>query len=178
MKDIAKVKKVCSFCVSDWHFITMTIPYINKKIESDEEVKVYTQQSRFETMRTFLSKLTLNQQSKQKLADLNWNDNKIKRYNQIQDELDKSKNERITFIVEGENAYIEKINHYIEKWVTKNKGNRKQITIVNCYEVMQFNQNIDKILKEHNKILNTSGEKEIGEVFEGYNKEIGIEGVS
>lgn len=172
------VKKVCSFCVSDWHFITMLIPYINRKIEEKEEIKIYTQQSHFETMRIFLSKLTLNQDAKQKLADLNWNATKINRYYQIQEELEKSQNENITFIIEGENAYIEKINHYIEKWLIKNKKNQKKITVVNCYEVMQFNQNIEEILRVHDKILNTSGEKEVEEVFEGYTKEAGMKGVS
>ena len=44
----------------------------------------------------------------------------------------------------------------------------KKIKIVNCYEVTEFNTNIKEILDEHDKILNTSGEKEKGEVFEGY----------
>lgn len=170
MIGIGKIKKVCSFCVSDWHFITMLIPYIHKKIEAKEEVLVHTEQNRFETMRTFLTKLTLNQETKQKLADLNWKESKISRYRQIQEELENGQN-NITIIVEGENAYIERINRYIEKWVAKNKKIEKNITIVNCFEVMQFNQNIEEILKEHDKILNTSGEKEIEEVFEGYQKE-------
>ena len=178
MIDRENVKKVCSFCVSDWHFITMLIPYINKKIEENEEVKIHTQQSRFETMRTFLSKLTLNQEAKQKLADLNWNGSKINRYYQIQEEIEKSHSDNITFIIEGENSYIERVNHYIEKWLNKNKRTNKKVTIINCYEVMQFNQNIEEILAEHNKILNTAGEKEIQEVFEGYNKGVGMKGVS
>lgn len=178
MNNEGNVKKVCSFCVSDWHFITMLIPYINKKIDENEEVKIYTQQSRFETMRTFLSKLTLNQEAKQKLADLNWNGSKINKYYQIQEEIEKSHNENITFIVEGENSYIEKVNHYIEKYLNKNKKTNKKITIINCYEVMQFNQNIEAILAEHDKILNTAGEKEIQEVFEGYKKHEDMRGVS
>lgn len=178
MSNMRNIKKVCSFCVSDWHFITMLIPYINQKIEQGEDVKIYTEQSHFETMRTFLSNLMLNQQAKQKLADLNWNASRLNRYYQIRDTLEKSKSENITFIIEGENTYIEKANRYIEKWLTKNKNNSKKITVVNCFEVMQFNQNIEEILARHDKILNTSGEKEIGEIFEGYDKETGIKGVS
>ena len=26
-----KVEKICSFYVSDWHLVTMLLPYINKK---------------------------------------------------------------------------------------------------------------------------------------------------
>ena len=36
---------------------------------------------------------------------------------------------------------------------------------------MQFNDNIDSVLEKHEKILNASGEKDIGDVFEGYYKE-------
>ena len=47
-----------------------------------------------------------------------------------------------------------------------------KITIINCYEVMQFNNNVKEILDKHDKILNTSGEMEIEKVFEGYVKKI------
>ena len=35
----------------------------------------------------------------------------------------------------------------------------------------EFNNNIVKILDAHDKVFNTSGEREISEVFEGYEKE-------
>ena len=35
----------------------------------------------------------------------------------------------------------------------------------------EFNNNIVKILDAHDKVFNTSGEKEIYEVFDGYKKE-------
>lgn len=168
------VKKICSFCVSDWHFITMTTPYINQKIQNGEKVKIYTSQNHFLAAKTFLSKLTLNNEAKQKIADLNWNASKINRFTQLQEELKDINKKNITLIIEGENSYIEKLNNYIEKWAEKNKD--KKITVVDCYEVMQFNQNIGEILKKHDKILNTSGEKEIEEVFEGYKSD--TEGVS
>ena len=47
----------------------------------------------------------------------------------------------------------------------------KEITLVNCYEITQFNENIREILDIHDKILNTSGEKNIEEVFAGYDSE-------
>lgn len=48
--------------------------------------------------------------------------------------------------------------------------NKTKIKVINFYEVLEFNYNITEILDEHDKILNTSGEKEINEVFEGYEK--------
>ena len=45
-----------------------------------------------------------------------------------------------------------------------------EITIVNCYEIIEFNGSINEILDSHDKILNTSGEKEIEEVFDEYKR--------
>ena len=50
----------------------------------------------------------------------------------------------------------------------REKINKIKIKIINCYEVEDFNINIKEILGKHDKILNTSGEKNIAEVFEGY----------
>ena len=46
----------------------------------------------------------------------------------------------------------------------------KSIKIIDFYEVTEFNYNIMEILDKHDKIINTSGEKEIEEVFEGYKR--------
>ena len=42
--------------------------------------------------------------------------------------------------------------------------------IINCYEIIEFNGSITEILDKHDKILNTSGEKEIKEIFTDYEK--------
>ena len=78
-------------------------------------------------------------------------------------------NNEIVIIVNGNKEYIEATNNNINKVIEKNINKiNKKIKIVNCYEVTEFNTNIKEILDEHDKILNTSGEKEKGEVFEGY----------
>ena len=42
------------------------------------------------------------------------------------------------------------------------------ITIINCYEIVEFNGSIVEILDQHDKILNTSGEREINDIFSDY----------
>ena len=32
------IMKLCSFYVSDWHLVTMLLPYINKKVNEKEKV--------------------------------------------------------------------------------------------------------------------------------------------
>ena len=63
----------------------------------------------------------------------------------------------------------EKFTRRIEKWLQKNRI-QNEIKIINCYEITEFNYNITAILDSHDKMINTSGEKEIQEVFEDYGK--------
>lgn len=44
------------------------------------------------------------------------------------------------------------------------------INIINCYEVSEFNGNINNILNEHDYIINTSGEYPVEEMFESHDK--------
>ena len=84
-------------------------------------------------------------------------------------ELEKDDILNVIFI-NGSKNYIDLTNKNIDKFLSENKGKYKEINIkiINCYEVSEFNFNIKEILDAHDKILNTSGEKEICEVFEGY----------
>ena len=74
--------------------------------------------------------------------------------------------------INGSKNYIDIANKNIEKFLKENSKNYKEIKvkIIDCFEVGEFNVNIKEILDAHDKILNTSGEKEINEVFEGYAK--------
>lgn len=63
--------------------------------------------------------------------------------------------------------YIEKANKNIEKLLKNISG--KHITIIDCYNATQYKE-VDKILDKHKFVLNTSGIKEIEEVFKDYKK--------
>ena len=165
MKKTSNVKRICSFCVSDWHFITMITPYINKKIKTKEKLLLYTSQNYSQLIRTFLPKLMIENKQKKQIENLNWKESNIKKYSQVEEMLNNIESNKITIIVKGENTYIEKIDSLIEKWAEENKD--KKISIINCFDVGEFNQNLGEILKKHDKILNTSGEKNIADVFEG-----------
>lgn len=167
--EFENIKKICSFSVSNWHLITMLAPYLSKELENGHQICTFFETDMEEMMEEFLSKLTLNQETKEQLLNLNWNNNQGYKYAQVQEELNKEPNKELLIVVNGNRNYIEKININIERWVKKNKIKSK-ISIINCYEVTQFNNHIKEILDGHHKILNTSGEKEIEEVFEGYTK--------
>ena len=77
-----------------------------------------------------------------------------------------TKNAENIILISGNKNYIEIINNNINKWLEK--ANIKSIKIIDFFEVTEFNNNIVNILDGHDKILNTSGEREISEVFDGY----------
>ncbi|MFR5683634.1 MAG: hypothetical protein ACLUD1_06165 [Clostridia bacterium] len=168
------VKRVCSFYVSDWHLATMILPYLNKVIENNEKIKTILEKDIEENIKTLISKLNL--KDEKKLLQINFKQNKILKYKDfvefMKDEIEKNK--EILLFINGRNEYIEIINKNINNWIRKNKKvlikKNCKIKVLNCYEVTEFNSKMTEILDKHDLILNTSGEKQIEEVFEGYTK--------
>ena len=155
--------KLCSFYVSDWHLVTMLLPYINQKINEQAKIATILEKNIKQNVETLVEKLNL--KNKEKILNLNWS---------IQDEIKEKINElekkqELVIFINGSKEFIEKYNRkltrYFETHLIKN-----EIKIINCYEVIEFNGSITQILDEHDKILNTSGEKEIKEVFTDYEK--------
>ena len=164
-----KIEKVCSFYVSDWHLVTMLLPYINSKIDKNVEIITILENEMKEKIKTLLEKLNL--KNRKEILDINWDSLKSRKYADISKRLKKQVKENIEniILINGSKEYIEKNNINIEKWMKNSSV--KNIKIINFFEVTEFNNNIMEILDTHDKILNTSGEKEISEVFEGYNKQ-------
>ena len=180
--DILKnnIEKLCSFYVSDWHLVTMLLPYINKQINEKANIITVLENNIEENVKTLVSKLNL--KNREEILNLNWKENKISKYSEIKEIMKKLKRENIENIIfiNGSKNFVDivnkNINKYlenIEKQLKKHKNIEEKIKdmkikIVDCYEVGDFNLNIQEILQNHDRILNTSGEKEINDVFEGY----------
>lgn len=161
-----KISKLCSFYVSDWHLITMLLPYINKKINEEVEIATVLEKDIQNNVKTLVEKLNL--KNSEKILKINWK-NKSK---SIEDIIGDIITKEVLIIVNGSKEFIdnsnEEISNYLE--LNKEKFENTSIKIVDCYEIVEFNGSIVEILDNHDKILNTSGEKEINEVFEDYNK--------
>lgn len=162
-------EKLCSFYVSDWHLATMLLPYINQKIEEKNKIITILENNIQENIKILVEKLNL--KNKEEILQIGWNSINFTKYTDVEEILKKEisqKNQNI-ILVNGSKDYIEKTNKSIEKWNRKYKVDK--IKIINFFEVTEFNNNIKEILDSHDRILNTSGEKEISEVFDGYIKE-------
>ena len=166
-----KVEKICSFYVSDWHLVTMLLPYINKKIEEKSKITTILEKDIESNIETLVEKLNL--KKSEKILEINWKKQEVKKYSKLAQILSKQIDNNATeniILVNGTKEYIDKVNKNLNKYISNLKENKTKIKIINFYEVLEFNYNIIEILDEHDKILNTSGEKEIYEVFEGYER--------
>ncbi|MBQ9298193.1 MAG: hypothetical protein IJ223_04060 [Clostridia bacterium] len=153
-----KVNKMCSFYVNNWHLTMMILPYIKNKIEKKENVIIISNENLENNIKTILDKLNLKEELKENIKRIGCN---IMKQEKITEEISMFNN----ILIVGKEEYINDVNKKIE-----NKKLRNNVNIIDCYEVMDFNKNIEHILKNHKKLINTSGERSIEEAFDGFGK--------
>ena len=126
-------------------------------------------------MKELLNKLQLDTKTKEDILRIGWNSKNLIKYSDIKNYLDQiiKKEGEIIILVEGNKDKIEYINRNIDKWMEKQSRRlrNKNIKIINCYEVTEFNENLIQILNKHDRTLNTSGIHKIEELYSGYEKE-------
>ncbi len=160
------IKKVCSFYVSDWHLVTMLLPHINEKINEEVKIATILQYNIQNQMETLLEKLRI--ENKTKILNIDWK-NKQTNENTIENIINTKENQ-IEIIINGNMEYIEEANKQIENFINSHEQfKNKKITIIDCYNVNDYKDKISQILEKHEKILNTSGEKEKTEYITSIN---------
>lgn len=161
----SNLTKLCSFYVSDWHLVTMLLPYINRKINEQAKIATILEKDIQENIKVLLEKLNL--KNKEKIEQINWTNEQRKN---IFSNIENSK--EIIIIVNGGKDFIKNKNEKIEKYLETHEINKK-VKIINCFEVIEYNGSISDVLEEHDMVLNTSGEREISELFGDYeNKKV------
>lgn len=170
MEKSNSIKKVCGFYVSSVHLVTMLLPYLNKQIEEQIEVIPFLEFDLRKNVEIILSKIVLNEKNKEQILDINWKNTKVQKFTNIESTIkEKLKNEKEAIIlVSGSKKYIKIVNEMIERYFNKYRNNKKYITVINCFEVEEFDDDIRDILYEHEYIINTSGINKIEDVFEIY----------
>ncbi len=166
------IEKICSFYVSDWHLVTMLLPYINKEINEKANIITILEKDIEQNIKTLIDKLNL--KNKEKILNINWKKTNGIKYSEIRKKIkEEIIEDKLNIIfINGKKNYIDIVNKNIEKFLAENSKKYKEINIkiINCFEVGDFNMNIIDILSEHTRILNTSGEKAINDVFDSYEK--------
>lgn len=168
------VRKTCGFYVSEYHLVTMLLPHIVTKIEKGEKIDAILKKEVKKEMKELVSKLNINDITRAKILNINWGEAGDINFNYIKNYMEGliKNNKNIEIIVNGTKEEIDDININIEYWIDMNieKMEGIHINIINCYEVSEFNSNINAILGEHDYIVNTSGEYPVGEAFKEYRK--------
>ena len=164
-----EIKKVCGFSISSIHFSMMILPYIKKELETQKEVITILEGNLEKNINQILSKLTITDEEKEKILNINWKETDIMESTiekNIREKL--NQNENLDIIVYGSEKYIDNVSEIINKIVDEDL--KKNIKIIDCYRIGDFNENLGKILDNHDIMFNTSGEHEINDVFQGYKK--------
>lgn len=158
------MESLCSFYVSDWHMVTMILPYINTQINQNNKIITILEKGIEKKILELLEKLNL--KNEEKIKNIDWNMKNGYKYEVIEDTLRIKEKKEIIVFVSGSKEFIDRTNQNIKLWYSKQV--RGQLKVINSYEVTDFNCNIQEILDYHDKILNTSGEHCINEIFDGY----------
>ena len=140
------VKKVCSFYASEWHLVTMLLPNLDQKINKGVKVTTILEKDLTKEMETLLTKLHL--EDKKEIINIGWQKSNLEDIKQAVQNND-------CIIISGTKEFIEKAREEIENNLLENKI----IEIIDCYDIEDCKYGIKDILDKHDKILNTSGEK-------------------
>ena len=147
--------KVCAFYASDYHFEMMALPYISKKLDESKKIIILSENDLNDTVNVLIERTNLETDKKEKILNLNWNNNDLENFRRISENV-KNKEQTIIF-VKGKENYINNVNKNIEKWI-ENDMNSK---VINCYDIQEIGSEINRIMENYGTILSTSGEKAI-----------------
>ena len=159
MKESINTKeKICTFYANDYHFEMITLPYINERIEKDDEIIILTENNLEETMEDVLQRTNLKEDKKKEILKLNWKNNNLEKIETIEEKIKQEKD--IIIFVKGKENYIQKTNKDIERWIPK----EKHVKIIDCYSVEELGENLDVVMDKYDKILKVTGEKKIEKI--------------
>lgn len=136
-------QKICSFYISEFHLLTILLPYINEKIIEQKEIAVVLQNDISKDVKTYLKNVRNLNLDDDKIINIGWKKSKRENINNIEGK---------DVIVIGDKKYIEEVNNNIDQQFNV-------CEILNCYKVDDIDR-IDKVLEKHSKVLNTEGKRD------------------
>ena len=170
------MKKICGFYVNSVHLVAMMLPYLRDKINQEIKFETFFEYNLNSNINSILNNLAINKEEKNNILSINWKNNRIIKYSTIERNLKSiiENNKEINLLVSGTTKYIDEVNSLLNKFFEKYypKVRNKKITIISCYEITEFDNNIRDILDSHEFILNTSGIHKIEDIFEDYKKKV------
>lgn len=136
----------CAFYASDYHLEMIMLPYINKNLEENKNIYVFTQNNLEETINNLVNKVNIGKKEKEKILDINWKIDDENKYNKLIED----NNETVIFIKGNEN-YINKVNKNLEQL------NNKNMEIIDCYGIDEVGDKANNIIRNYKDILTIKG---------------------
>lgn len=131
-------QKKCCFYVSDFHLEMTIVPYINKKIQENKNIIIVTQNKLEDSIKILISKMNI--KNKQKILDLNWNNEIIEQTEKI---------EQSVIIINGDKKFIETKNQELEQLI-----NNQKVEVINCFKFDEIKEEIVEIRDRYAEVLN------------------------
>lgn len=127
-------EKTCCFYVSEFHLEMLIVPYIREKI--NQKIYIISEKNLRKTIEILISRLNINEEEKEKILQLNWDG-------------EEKNEENCNVIIIGSKKFIEEKNAEIEKM--------NILSVLDCYDFEQEKDNMNDIIKQYKKKLNTLG---------------------
>lgn len=127
-------EKTCCFYVSEFHLEMLIVPYIREKI--NQKIYIISEKNLRKTIEILISRLNINEEEKEKILQLNWDG-------------EEKNEENCNVIIIGSKKFIEEKNAKIEKM--------NILSVLDCYDFEQEKDNMNDIIKQYKKKLNTLG---------------------
>ncbi len=80
-------EKMCAFYASDYHFEMISLPYIDKNIDKNNKIIVFTENNLEKTMETLLFNLNLREEKKDRIFNIDWKNNDLDKFRKIKESI-------------------------------------------------------------------------------------------
>ena len=151
-------EKICAFYASDYHFEMITLPYICENIKQNKKIIVLTENNLEETMKKVISRMNLKKDKITDILKIDWKTNNLEKIEKIK-KYAKAGKETIIFI-KGKQNYIKNMEDNIKEWTSKNET----LKLIDCYDIDEVSEKMNKIMEDYGSVLTTIGEKEINKI--------------
>ena len=161
-RETSNVIKIFGSYVSNIHLASFLIPYLEEALE--HKVKVATiLEDEIKEMVDFAQMRNTNT----KILDVEWKPIKQSEIENIIEKLDNNIAEEQMIIINGRREFIQKVQKIVQVYIKQKqtKLEKSKIKIITLYNNNDFIEYGEQIIKNNDKVLNTSGEQEISEVF-------------
>lgn len=135
-----KNQRICTFFVSEYHLLTIILPYINKTITEEKDVEIILEKDITRSLKKYIKIVDLYADQEEKIISLNWK-------KESKDVYEKDLSNSEVFII-GSQKFIKKVNSKLDVKNTR--------IIFDCYYINKL-ENINEINVDYEYILKTYG---------------------